>query len=127
MIDMIENMAIGIVGSREFVDYPLMRQSILRHYPEPKRHVRVIVSGGAKGADTLGERFAMEFKIPTIIHYPDWNRYKERAGFIRNKSIVDDSDVIFAFWDGTSSGTLSTITLARKQMIPVHTIRFVRE
>lgn len=98
---------IGVLGSRSFNDYQLLKR-ILNEY---LGKVWVIVSGGAAGADLLGEKWADENKIKTCIYYPDWNKYGKSAGMIRNKDIVDDSDLIIAFWDGLSR---DSINLARK-------------
>lgn len=45
-------MKLAIIGSREFNDYEFLCKSL-----EPiKSMVQLVVSGGAKGADELGER-----------------------------------------------------------------------
>ena len=73
-----------------------------------------IVSGGAKGADTIAEKFALINRIPTKIFLPDWDKHGKSAGFLRNKDIVDYSDMVLAFWDQKSKGTKHTIDLALK-------------
>ncbi len=70
--------------------------------------------GGAKGADSLGEEYAKENNIPTKIFIPDWDKYGKSAGMIRNTDIVNESELIVAFWDGISSGTLDSINKAKK-------------
>lgn len=74
-----------------------------------------IISGGAKGADTLAEKFAIENEIPIKKHLPDWDLYGKRAGFIRNKLIIDDANIVMAFWNGKSKGTQHSINLAEEQ------------
>ena len=85
-------MNVAIIGSRGFNDYELVK-SILEKYND----VTTIVSGGAKGADSLGERWAKEKGIPTKIFYPDWNKHGKSAGYIRNKDIISNSDLVIAF------------------------------
>lgn len=102
-------MKVGIVGSRGFNDYKLVVET-LREIPQ----INLIVSGGAKGADTLGEMYAKHNDIPTMIFPPLWDKYGKSAGFIRNKDIVENSDIVIAFWDGNSKGTHSTIQLCEK-------------
>lgn len=99
----------GIVGTRTFNDYNMLYQSI-SHIQD----MTCIVSGGAKGTDTLAERYAMEKNIATVIIRPDWNRYGKSAGPIRNRTIVEQSDVVIAFWDYNSKGTKSTIDICRE-------------
>lgn len=101
-------MRYGVVGSRLFGDYELVCRVLDQHY------ISQIISGGAKGADSLGERYAIERCIPFLVYLPEWDKYGKKAGFIRNKLIVQSSDVIIAFWDGVSVGTGHTITHARK-------------
>jgi len=43
-----------------------------------------LVSGGAKGADTLAERFAKELGIDCEVFLADWNKHGKAAGFIHN-------------------------------------------
>lgn len=73
-----------------------------------------LVSGGAKGGDRYAELYAERKGLPITIHKPDWDRYGKSAGFIRNKSIIDDADVIVAIWDGKSKGTQHSMRLARE-------------
>lgn len=102
---------LAIVGSRSFSDYDLMCREIELFCP----NVTKIVSGGAKGADTLGERYASEHDIPTEILLPDWKAYGKSAGILRNKDIVAASTHVIAFWDGVSPGTKHSIQEARKK------------
>ena len=99
---------VAVVGSRDFDRYLLLKKTLDSHF------IDVIVSGGARGADSLAEEYANENNIPTEIYKPDWNKYGKRAGYIRNKDIVDASDYVIAFWDRQSRGTRSTVNLARK-------------
>jgi len=100
---------VAIIGSRTFDDYEQVKL-VLAEYVD---QIELVVSGGAKGADTLAERFAKDYSIPTQIFRADWNRYGKAAGHIRNKDIVNASDVVFAFWDGKSKGTEGAMKLAR--------------
>jgi predicted Rossmann fold nucleotide-binding protein DprA/Smf involved in DNA uptake len=102
-------MNVGIVGSRSVggTDKWFSALSII----VPKTVERV-VSGGAIGADRLGAAWADKYDIPTTIHKPDWAKYGKSAGFQRNTTIVSDSDVIIALWDGESRGTLDTMQKA---------------
>ena len=79
----------------------------------------IIISGGAKGADSLGERYAEEngFKVEK---YPaDWVRYGRSAGPRRNRQMAEISDYVICFWDGESRGTRSMIESARNFGKPV--------
>lgn len=105
-------MKLGIVGSRNFTDWKRFIREIMRLFP-PGPTIDLIVTGGAAGADTLAELFADRYHIPAHIIKPDWKKYGKSAGMIRNGEIVKGSDIIVAFWDGTSRGTQDTINKAK--------------
>ncbi len=103
-------MKIAVIGSRNFNDYSLLK-NIMDKY---KNECEGIVSGGARGADKLAERYAEENQIPLKVFKPEWKRYGKGAGLIRNRTIVENADLIIAFWDGKSKGTKYTIDYAKK-------------
>jgi len=113
-------MKIGIVGSRKFDDYETLKKFVLENVDIDE--VEDVVSGGAKGADTLAERFCLEvLDKKAIIHYPDykkWGRYA--APKLRNTLIAKESDELFAFWNGFSGGTQDTVDKTKKLGKKVH-------
>lgn len=117
-------MKIAIIGSRTFNNYELLRQSLDEFSFEANADISLIVSGGAKGADSLGERYAQENDIETLIFLPDWKKHGKGAGFVRNQLIIDNSDFVIAFWDGKSKGTLSSINIAKKQKKGIRIVTF---
>jgi len=68
----------------------------------------------------LGAEFSKKHSIPLKEHKPDWAKYGKSAGIRRNELIVNDADVVFAFWDGKSKGTAHNIKLAQKQNKEIH-------
>lgn len=106
-------MNISVVGSRTISDYCLIESTILETLE--LGDIDLVVSGGAAGVDSLGELFAKKYDIKTKIFYPDWEKFGRAAGMIRNKDIIINSDVVFAFWDGKSKGTKSSIDIAKKE------------
>lgn len=105
-------MKIAIIGSRNFKDKMLLKEHMQKF--QEQYNITHIVSGGAKGADTLAVEWADENSIETIVFYPDASKHKG-AYYARNKQIVNESDIIVAFWDGTSTGTKYTIDFARSK------------
>lgn len=108
-------MKLAVVGSRTFNDY----DKVIYTLDKFRDKITVIISGGAKGADTLAERYANQNGIKTVIYYPDWDSHGRSAGFIRNADIVKSSDAVIAFWDGRSKGTKHTIDYAKRLNKPV--------
>lgn len=105
---------IAIVGSRDYANLPQ-----IRHYVQSLPRGTIIVSGGARGVDSVAEAAAVECGLQTLIFYPDWDKHGRSAGFIRNNDIIKSSDIVVAFWDGVSRGTLSSINLAKKYGKPL--------
>ena len=90
--------------------------------PRKNGLIKLIVSGGAAGADTLAQRYAKDSGLPIIIYYPDWKKYKKAAGVIRNQYIVDDADMMIAFAYDDSRGTRDSIKKMKKAKKPVAVI-----
>ena len=105
-------MNVAIVGSRSYTDYNHFVENLFVLTSEWP--ITSIVSGGAKGADKMAERFADYNNYPVNIILPDWNKYGKGAGFKRNSLIVEACDILIAFWDGKSTGTKDSIDKARK-------------
>ena len=103
-------MNVAIIGSRSFTDY----ERAERFLAEQNIDISRIISGGAKGADAIAERYASEHGISITVYLADWTRYGRGAGMIRNNLIIADADVVIAFWDGDSKGTKNSIELAHK-------------
>ena len=113
-------MNVAIVGSRGFEDEALIGRSIARL--QQQHSDLVIVSGGARGADSIAERIARKWGVLTLVHLPEWTRYGKSAGFRRNDLIVASADMVIAFFaDGPRSrGTANTVASAKVKGIPVH-------
>jgi len=103
-------MKIAIIGSRDFSNYDLLTKT-LEHL---KPNITQVISGAARGADSLGEQWAKENQIDTLIFPANWGLYGKRAGFIRNEDIIKNCDCCIAFWDGKSKGTAHSISLCKK-------------
>lgn len=83
-----------------------------------------IVSGGAHGADKMGEWLAKTWGYDLTVMPAEWSLYGKGAGFIRNKAMADYADVLVAFWDGKSTGTQNMIVTALKRGLEVHVYRY---
>ena len=81
-----------------------------------------IVSGGASGVDRCAAKYAIENGIKLTEILPQYKRYGRAAAILRNKEIVDYSDKIIAFWNGSSKGTLSVIKYAQQTGKPCEII-----
>lgn len=117
-------MKIAVVGSREFKARDYLIHTLKEEYRN--LYEGTIISGGARGVDTLAIDIVNELnsefertKLKIKVFVAEWDKYGKKAGFLRNKRIVDAADKLIAFWDGTSKGTKHSIDLAIAKNIPV--------
>jgi hypothetical protein len=82
--------------------------------------IATVVSGGAKGVDALGERYAVEMNLPLHIYEADWEQHGRAAGPIRNRKMAENADALIAIWDGKSKGTKNMIETAEKKGLLVY-------
>jgi hypothetical protein len=116
-----------VAGSRGFNDYPLLEKTLI-HFLCGKRPSEVeIVSGGARGADKLGERFAKEKGCSLTIMNADWDTYGKSAGYRRNADMAKYTDAAIIFWDGVSRGSKHMIDLAKQQQCELLVVRYDEE
>ena len=99
---------VAVVGSRSFSDRKLLNKVLDGIGPFH------LISGGAKGADSMAEVYADAHDYPKTIFLPEWEKYGRSAGFRRNYLIIQEADEVIAFWDGASKGTKHSIELAQK-------------
>ena len=107
-------MKLAIVGSRSVTNI-----QIERYITEETEE---IVSGGAKGVDSLAAEYAKSKGLKLTEFLPQYERFGRAAPIVRNKTIVEYSDKIIVFWDGKSKGALSVIKHAEKIEKPLEII-----
>lgn len=114
-------MKVIIAGSRHFADAGKMAEAIKStglHI-----HITEVVSGCARGADTLGEKWASQFYDIKVKRFPaDWDRYGKRAGFMRNGEMAAYAEALIAFPIGKSRGTRDMIRQAKKYGLSVFVV-----
>lgn len=103
-------MKVIIAGGRDFTNYALVETAVKLSCFE----ISQVVSGKAKGADTLGEVWALANNVTVEAFPADWNQHGRSAGPIRNRQMAEYADALIAIWDGESKGTANMIQQARK-------------
>ena len=79
-----------------------------------------VVSGMARGVDTLALQWASKHCMPVAKFPADWNKYGRGAGHIRNRQMADNADALVAVWDGKSRGTKNMIDTAKAKGLQVY-------
>lgn len=98
-------MKVAIIGSRGITSLDLSN-----YLPEG---VDTIVSGGARGVDSIAAAYAKDHGIRLVEFLPDYDKFGKGAPLKRNHQIIEAADLVLAFWDGHSRGTAYTIREAR--------------
>lgn len=104
-------MRVAVIGSRG-----LSVDNLEEYLPE---NTTEIVSGGAKGVDTCAREYALHHGLKLTEYLPEYERYGRAAPLKRNITIIENADLVLAFWDGISRGTKSVIDNCKKRNIPV--------
>ena len=119
-----------VAGSRCFDDVVLLYDK-LDHFLQRQEEI-LIVHGGAKGADSISAQYAEYRGFETKVFLPDWEGLGKKAGYIRNKEMIDfiskyPNKGCVVFWDGESKGTAHTIKLAKEHGIPLRVVKFDKD
>lgn len=110
-----------ICGSRHFGTGPFsdkdaaLMNAVLANL---RWQITTVVCGKAKGADTLGEQWAIAHDRPVAYFPANWSKYGRAAGPKRNKEMADYAEACVAFLYEGSRGTANMIMLAQKKGIP---------
>ena len=110
-------MKLIVAGSRDVTNY-----NVVKYWLDDYRkriEVKTIISGAARGADTMGERYANENNLELEVYPADWKNLGKAAGYRRNEVMARKGDLLIAFWDGKSRGTKHMIDIAQREGLPV--------
>lgn len=83
-----------------------------------------IIHGAARGADEAASDAAFALGFAQTGYPANWDEHGKAAGLIRNQEMIEreQPDLVLAFWDGKSKGTMHTVALARKRNIRVEIV-----
>ena len=112
-----------IAGGRDFSDY-LLLERVVDQFLEDIQDEITIFCGTARGADSLGERYAKSRGYAVRYFPPDWRRLGRAAGPVRNQEMADSADALAAFWDGESRGTGDMIRSAGQKGLRLLVTRY---
>ena len=111
---------IVVAGCRNYFNYAEAKAFIdfcLKNIKD--EYTLIFLSGGAPGADALGERYAREHGYAIERFEADWEQFGKRAGPMRNEQMAQVADFVICFWDGKSRGTKSMIAFAERYKKPI--------
>jgi len=105
-----------IAGSRDIIDYDFVKD-VINSCPW---EITEVVSGGATGVDTLGEKWAGEKGIAVRKFPAEWDKWGRSAGPLRNTQMADYADALVLVWDGISQGSGHMLEIALKRGLTLH-------
>ena len=112
-------MKVAVIGSRG-----LLVDGLGKYLPDDTTE---IISGGAKGADASAREYALRHGMKLTEYLPEYSRYGRSAPLKRNITIIENADLVLAFWDGASRGTKFVIDNCEKRNIPIKIYVFTKE
>lgn len=104
-----------ISGSRNITDFSIVKDSI----EKSGFKISTVISGTARGVDSLGERYALENNIELMLFPADWDRYGKAAGHIRNKQMAEVADALIVIILDDSRGSTDMLETARKKNLQI--------
>lgn len=105
-----------IAGSRDIINFQTVESAI----QESGFNISEVVSGLARGVDTLAILYCKKYNLPWMEFPAEWDKHGKSAGYIRNQQMADYADALIAVWDGESRGTKHMIDIANKQGLKVY-------
>ena len=112
-----------VAGGRDFINYELLKTKLDKILSNISDEI-IIVSGKARGADSLGERYARENNYKIAEFPAQWDKFGKRAGYIRNEEMAKYADACVCFWDYQSKGTKHMINLAKAYSLKLRGVKY---
>ena len=123
MTDMV--FKIIIAGGRDFSDYDMLRSEVDTFLSDFDSQDEIeVISGCAKGADRLGERYGVSTGCLVKYFPANWEKYGKRAGYIRNREMAEYANMCVVFWDGKSRGSKNMIDTAKELDLDTHVVSY---
>lgn len=120
-----ENFKVIIAGSRGFSNYKLLKDECDKFLRDKRKEYNIIIiSGGARGADMLGEKYSRDEGFSLEVFPANWNKFGKSAGFRRNEQMAEVADALIAFWDGKSHGTKHMIEIMENKNLLVKVVNY---
>jgi len=121
-----ESFKVVIAGGRLFLDYELMVTTMdrLLNRKVAEGYDIEVISGTAKGADTMGEKYAEQRGFKLVRMPAQWSTHGRSAGYKRNVAMADIADAVVVFWDGSSRGTEHMRDISLHKALPTRVIKY---
>jgi len=112
-----------IAGGRNFTDYKKLCEAC-DQLLQDQTNIEIVSGAYYRGADKLGEQYAIEKGFPVQKFPADWKRFGKSGGPKRNQQMAEYADALIAFWDGKSRGTQNMLYLAKAANLKIRVIKY---
>jgi hypothetical protein len=113
-----EKVKVIIAGGRKINDYATLKRAI----KDSGFEITEVVSGGAFGVDSMGERYAGDNALPLEVFSARWDIHGPAAGPIRNKQMAEYADALILIWDGASKVSKSMLKFAKENNLKIFNV-----
>lgn len=112
----------GGLNYHDFREASRALTGVYRSFP----NIAKVIHGGGSGADELGHRWAIANNIEVEQRKPDTEKHGRLAIYALNEEMVNDADIVIAFWNGKSNGVEDAIIRGRsaKKIVHVVTVKY---
>jgi predicted Rossmann-fold nucleotide-binding protein len=96
-----------VCGGRGFANSALLWETLDRLHAT--RCFGLVITGGARGADTLAHEWAVSRGIETVVYMAEWERLGRKAGPVRNQRMLQEGkpDLVIAFPGGRGTANMT--------------------
>lgn len=100
-------MRVLVCGGRDYLDKFRLERT-LDIFDSTHGPFKLIITGGARGADTLAHEWAVARGIPTQVFEAKWDKYGNAAGPFRNQEMLEVGrpDLVIAFRGGRGTADM---------------------
>ncbi len=111
-------MKVIVAGGRNFKKYQVVEDAI-KDAISKGLQITQVVSGGARGVDTMGETWAVKNGVDIKRFPAEWDKYGVSAGPIRNAKMAEYGEALILIWDGVSSGSKNMLLQAKNRNLKI--------
>lgn len=111
-------MKVIIAGSREGFTLRDVEEAV----KDSDFDITHVISGGARGVDSLGNQYAVDNSLRLTIKPAEWETYGKSAGYRRNVEMADIADALIVLIKDGSKGSTHMKEIATKKGLPIYEV-----
>lgn len=114
-------MRYGVIGPRDFRGEVYDNKEYISGVLATFDDMTTMISGGSRGVEAIAESWCNTDLIEKVLIPPNIKLHGNKEAFnVRNAEIIENSDILIVFWDGTASGIVGTLAQAMIRGVEVY-------